>query len=168
MDQLFTLTVPWYLLVLRSMLVYLFLFVLFRFAGRRQIGEFTNFDLVLVLILASAVGNALTGGDTTLLGGMISGGTIFVITVVVGRLTAANRTAAMLVEGKPQILVHHGVVDQTMMQRVGISHEDFLAAIREAGIASPEGVRYAVLETTGKLSVIGFTTPHAGEALTRS
>ncbi len=90
MDQLFTLTVPWYLLVLRSILVYLFLFVLFRFAGRRQIGEFTNFDLILVLILASAVGNALTGGDTTLLGGMISGGTIFVITVVVGRLTAAK------------------------------------------------------------------------------
>lgn len=161
MNGLLYLTVPWYLLVVRSALVYLFLFVLFRIAGRRQIGEFTNFDLVLVLILASAVGNALTGGDTTLLGGMISGGTIFVITVLVGRLTASNRRAEELVEGKPQILIHHGVVDVAMLKRVGLSHEDLLAAIREAGIASQENVRYAVLETTGKLSVIGYLTPHA-------
>lgn len=150
------LSVPWYAVIIRSVILYGFVFLLFRIAGRRQMGELTNFDLVLVLLMASAVGTGLTGGDSSLGAALLSGGTIFALAWIMGKVTAKSRRVEQIVEGKPQILVHNGVVDHTQLAKAGISFEDLMAAIREAGLSSLRDVHVAILETSGTLSILGY------------
>src|SRR5947207_4200773 len=101
-------SVPWWELIVRGAVVYTALILILRISGKRQIGQLAPFDLVLLLVLSNAVQNSMTGGDNSLLGGLISAGALVGVNYLVGFLTFRNKRLEELVEGKPEILVHNG------------------------------------------------------------
>src|SRR5215831_14425151 len=102
------LAVPWWELVLRATLVYAFLLGLIRLTGKRQIGQLSPFDLVLLLVLSNAVQNSMNAGDNSLLGGLVSASALVVFNSLIAGLTYRNKRIEALVEGRPQVLVHNG------------------------------------------------------------
>ena len=147
------LSVSWWELILRGLIVYVFLIVLLRVTGKRQVGQLAPFDLVLLLVLSNAVQNAMTGGDNSVLGGLISASVLVLLNYAAGILTYRSKKLESLFEGRPEVLVHNGKVFTDVLEREKLTHHELNAALREAGIACVEQVHYAILENNGKISV---------------
>lgn len=150
---MFTLQVPWWELLLRGSLVYLALFLIFRLSGKRQVGQLTPFDLVLLLIISNAVQNAMVGPDTSLLGGLIVALVLIVCNRLLGYLSTRSRRMERLIEGRPEVVVHRGRVYEDVLHRNDISLDELRAALRRNGAFDLSEVEYALLETNGALSV---------------
>src|SRR6476659_3124765 len=105
---MWTLSLPWYEFILRGALVYLFILILLRITGKRQVGQLSPFDLVLLLVLSNAVQNAMNGGDNSVIGGMISAVTLVGVNLIVGLLTYRYKKLEALVEGRPDVLIRDG------------------------------------------------------------
>ncbi len=147
------LSVAWWELVLRGLIVYVFLIVLLRVTGKRQVGQLAPFDLVLLLVLSNAVQNAMTGGDNSVLGGLISASVLVLLNYAAGLLTYRSKRLESLFEGRPEVLVHNGKVFTDVMAREKLTHHELNAALRSAGCACVEQVHYAILENNGTISV---------------
>jgi len=147
------LTVPWFELVLRAVIVYVFLLVLLRFTGKRQVGQLSPFDLILLLVLSNAVQNAMNGGDNSLSAGIILAAVLVLLNSLVGLITYKSKRLEALVEGRPEVLIHNGKLFADVMQRERLTHHELNAALRAAGCASIEEVHYAILENNGHITV---------------
>jgi uncharacterized membrane protein YcaP (DUF421 family) len=151
---MFELEVPAVQIVARTVIVYLVLFLALRVAGKREIGQMTTFDLVLILLVANAVQNAMVGPDTSLTGGLIAAG------VLIGGNALVDRTADRIpwlrrtIEGSPTLLVKDGQIILPNLRREGIDADEVLMALREHGVGSLQDVQIAVLETDGSISVV--------------
>ena len=156
---LWQMNAPWWEFVLRAAIVFALLLVLLRFAGKRQIGQMTPFDLVLLLILSNAVQNSMNGGDNSVTAGLILATTLVVINYIVGWVAFRSKTVERLLEGRPRILVHNGQVDLQALAESQMTQHDLEVTLRAAGYAGPHQVRFAVLETTGRVSVIPLHSP---------
>jgi len=141
-------------IVVRSAVVYAFLLVVLRLMGKRQIGQLAPFDLVLILVLSNSVQNAMNGGDNSVLGGLVSAGTLFALNSVVAVVTARSKKAEALIEGHPLVLIHNGKLYDTMLKKASITRHELNSALRQAGCGCVEDVQYAVLENNGAISVI--------------
>ena len=155
---MWTLSVPWWELVLRCMIVYAFLLVLLRISGKRQIGQLAPFDLVLLLVLSNAVQNSMNAGDNSLVGGLISAATLVGLNGVLALVTYRSKKLEALIEGRPQVLIHNGRVFEPVMAGAKLTHHELNAALRDAGCSCPSEVHMAILENTGAISVV----PRAG------
>ena len=151
---MFHLSLPTWEFAVRAAVVYLFLLICFRVLGKRQIGQLAPFDLVLLLIISNAVQNSMNGGDNSLIGGLISAATLLLLNFAVAWLIYRNRKMANLIDGRPQILIHDGQVLSAVLDREKLSLDELREALRGQGYASMHEIRYAILETTGKISVI--------------
>ena len=140
--------------VLRSVIVYLFLLAAFRLAGKRQLGQMTAFDLVVLLIISNVVQNALIGNDNSLGGGLIGATVILILNGIVAWLTARYKQVERVIEFSPTILVKHGRVLRANLRREQLSMAELRADLRQQGVSSLNDVRYAILEENGRLSVI--------------
>ena len=149
----------WWEFVLRAVVIYFFLLVLLRLTGKRQVGQLAPFDFVLLLVLSNAVQNSMNGGDNSVTGGMILATTLVVTNSFVGWLAYRSKNVGALVEGRPVILVHNGKVDHDSLQQVHMTTHALEAALRQDGHGGPATVRFAVLENTGKISVISMQSP---------
>lgn len=151
---MWTLAVPWWELVLRSAAIYLALLVVLRLFGKREVGQFTLFDLVLILLIANAVQPAMTGTDSSLTGGLIIIVTLIAVNRAVailrGRVPAVNR----LLEPRPTVLARDGAWIREALAREDVTVDDAEMALREHGIASVDEVKLAVLEADGSISVV--------------
>src|SRR5215813_3307100 len=105
---MFNMSVPWWELIARGLVVYVFLLVLLRITGKRQVGQLAPFDLVLLLVLSNAVQNSMNAGDNSLLGGLISATTLVGANWLVSLSTYRSKRLAAAIEGRPQLLVHNG------------------------------------------------------------
>jgi uncharacterized membrane protein YcaP (DUF421 family) len=150
---MWNLTEPWWELVFRCVIIYILLLVLLRVSGKRQIGQLAPFDLVLLLVLSNAVQNAMNAGDNSLLAGIILAGTLIALNYLTALATFKNRRVEALVEGRPELLIHNGMLYQDVLKRQQITHHELNAAIREAGCASVVDVHFAVLENNGRITV---------------
>ena len=148
------LSVPWWELVLRSAIVYGFLLVILRLTGKRQVGQLAPFDLVMLLILSNAVQNSMNAGDNSLVGGLISAATLVSLNYLVGFATFSSPRFELIIEGKPEVLIHNGHVDPSVMRRAQLSHHELEAALRQAGCVGTHQVHLAMLENNGAISVI--------------
>ena len=146
---------PWWEYGIRAALIYVFLLLVLRVAGKRQVGQLSPFDLVLLLVLSNAVQNSMNGGDNSVTAGMILVLTLFCLNSLVGYLSHRSKKLELIVEGKPQILVHNGVVDEEILARARISRHELMSAVRQVGIAELAEVRVAILENNGRINVIG-------------
>jgi uncharacterized membrane protein YcaP (DUF421 family) len=138
----------------RTTVVYLALLLGLRLTGKRQAGQLTPPDFLLLLLLANAVQNAMTGPDTSLAGGLVAAATLVVMAFVVGWLARRNAKTEHFIEGTPTILIRRGQIINPSLAREGITRDDLLRTLREHGVETVEEVRSAILEIDGTVSVI--------------
>lgn len=154
MQALFQLSAPWWHFVLRAVLVYVMVMVLMRISGKRAVGQFTPFDLVLLILIGNAVQNGINGGDNSLTGAALMAGTLIVINYLVALAAARNARIQRLIEGAPVLLARDGQVFHAVLRRELVSEQDFQEALRQAGVENINQVALAVLETNGHISVV--------------
>lgn len=139
----------------RSLVVYAAVLVGLRLGGRRELGQLTPFDLVVILLVANAVQNAMVGADTSLQAGLVAAATLLAANAGVARLRLRSVRVRQLVEGVPVVLVQHGELVAANLHREGVTEEEVVAAVREHGeIGDLSQVELAVLETDGSVSVV--------------
>jgi len=139
---------------LRTTVIYFALLVGIRLTGARQLGQMSTFDLVLLLIIANAVQNAMVGPDTSLAGGLVAAAVLLIWHGVVDRIRRRSRGLAKFLSGEGIMLINHGVILDEHAHKAGISRDDLLQALREHGVGNVKDVRLAVLEPDGAISVI--------------
>jgi len=141
-------------IALRTSVVYLALLGGFRLTGKRQLGQLSVFDLVLLLVIANAVQNAMVGPDTSVAGGLVAAAVLLVWHRVIGYMRRRSPRVARLLGGSPEVLISEGRVLGEALAREGFTEEELLQALREHGVVGPDEVRLAVLEPDGTVSVI--------------
>jgi uncharacterized membrane protein YcaP (DUF421 family) len=140
--------------ITRAAAVYVFLLVALRLTGKRQLGQMSSFDLVVLLIISNIVQNAMIGNDNSVTGGFIGAATILVLNYTVARLVVADKRVERLVEGAPTLLIHNGKVIEENMHRELLTRDELMAALRRQGILAIEEVRVALLEETGAITAV--------------
>jgi uncharacterized membrane protein YcaP (DUF421 family) len=143
-----------YEIAFRTGFVYLALLLGLRLTGKRQVGQMTPFDFLLLLLLANAVQNAMTGPDTSLQGGLVAAGTLIGLNFLVAWVVRRNARAEQVIEGSPTILIRRGQIINVNLAREGITRDDLQRTLREHGVETVEEVRSAILEVDGTVSVI--------------
>ena len=155
-----TLGTPALSIVLRTTIVYLVILIGLRVTGKREIGQMAIFDLVMLLLIANAVQNAMVGPDTSLTGGIIAAAVLLAVNLLIARLRLYVPGLRRLVEGSPTLLVLHGEVLDRNLRREGLDQETLETALREHGISDLSEVEMAVLEVDGSISVIPVGVNH--------
>ena len=153
MNDLFQLSAPWWHFVLRALVVYVFVMVLVRVSGKRAVGQFTPFDMVLLILIGNAVQNGINGGDNSLTGAFCMAGTLILLNSIVAWGSSRSLRFRHLVEGSPTQLAMDGVVDWPMVRRQLISHADFITAMRLAGCNSEKNIKRALLQPNGHIMI---------------
>jgi uncharacterized membrane protein YcaP (DUF421 family) len=141
-------------IAIRSAVIFIFLVVALRLGGKREVGQLTTPDLVVLLIVSNAVQNAMVGENTTVLGGIVATVTIIVLARLTQVLTNRSKLVEDVLIGKPRILAIDGVLDEQAMREEEVTDEELQAAIREHGMESLADVHLVVLEVDGSISVV--------------
>lgn len=140
--------------VLRAVIVYFFLILGLRVAGKRELAQLNPFDLIVLLMLSNTVQNAIIGSDNSVIGGMIGAVSLLGINWLMVRLSRRSRRFARILEGRPDVLIRDGQIQRDHLQRELISRAELSAACHKQGIASLADVERAILEPTGNISFI--------------
>jgi uncharacterized membrane protein YcaP (DUF421 family) len=140
--------------VVRTFLIYVVVLAGIRLTGKREVGQMASYELVLILLLANAVQNAMTGPDTSLSGGIAGAATLLLTNAILTRISSRSRKVRAALEGTPTILVLKGKVIKKNMEKEHIVQEELEQALREHGVSKWEDVGIAVLEVDGSISVL--------------
>ena len=140
--------------VLRTAIVYLFVVTALRLSGKREVGQMSVLELVVILVISDAVQNSMVGDNTSLWGGLVAVTTLLALDLGLKALTRRSRRLREAVEGEPRLLVRDGRLLKRAVEEEGLEAEEVRAAVRSHGLAGIEDVRLAVLETDGSISVI--------------
>ncbi|KGM51290.1 membrane protein [Lysobacter concretionis Ko07 = DSM 16239] len=156
MSSLFELSFPWWEFVLRSVAVYVAVMVLVRLSGKRAVGQFTPFDLVLLILVGNAVQNGMNGGDNSLTGALLLVVSLMVLNYAVAWLSARYPAVRKLVEGSPVELARDGHIFRDVLRRELVSRADFDKAMRESSCMDLDQIKLALLETNGRISIVTY------------
>jgi uncharacterized membrane protein YcaP (DUF421 family) len=141
--------------VVRVALMYLFLMLLFRVAGRRTVGDLSRFDLVVLLVISELVQQAIVAADPSLTNAVILCSTLVALDVGFSWLKLRFRRFETLLEGVPLLVVDRGELVRDVMRQMRIDEGEILAAARLAhGLERLDQIRFAVVETSGHISII--------------
>jgi len=154
LSDMFYLGLPVLEKVLRPVIVYVFLIVALRLAGKRELAQLNPFDLVVLLTLSNTVQNAIIGEDSTVIGGLIGATTLLAVNYLVARFLNRHEKLQLLVEGGTEVLFERGKMLKDEMEKESISKAELEAAARKQGVASLDDVERAVLEPSGDISII--------------
>jgi uncharacterized membrane protein YcaP (DUF421 family) len=143
-------------IALRTGVIYLVVLIGVRLSGKREVGQMTPFDLTLLLLISNSVQNAMTGPDTSLIGGVVAASTLLLLNYAVGNLSGSSRGFRRVVEGQPSLLVHDGKAIESHMAKEHVSMDELQRALREHGIADLHDVALAVLEVDGSISCLKY------------
>jgi uncharacterized membrane protein YcaP (DUF421 family) len=138
----------------KTAIVYVFLVLGLRLLGKRQLGQMNIYDLVLIIVLANAVQNAMVGSDSTLVGGLLAAVTLLVMNRVFTFIMARSEKVETFMAGEPLLIVNDGQILPDRCAREGISREQIMAALREHGIEKLQDAHMCVLEVDGAISVV--------------
>jgi uncharacterized membrane protein YcaP (DUF421 family) len=138
----------------RAAIVYIAVLIGLRLMGKRELGQMTVFDLVVVLLLANAVQNAMVGADTSVQGGLVAAFVLLTINRVVAAVRLHNGVWGRLVEGSPTVLVQEGQILDAAVRKEGLERAQVEMAMREHGVANVADVQLAVMETDGSISIV--------------
>jgi len=154
MANLFVPEAPIVALVVRAVVVYGFLLVALRVAGRRELAQMTSFDLVLLLVISNAVQNSINAGDNSLAGGLVSAVTLVALNWVLGYATWRWRGVERLVEGKPVRIITDGRVHVGALKSELLTLSELRSALRKQGVVRISDCKQVTLEPDGTLSVV--------------
>lgn len=143
-------------IALRTSVIYLLVLAGVRLSGKREVGQMTPFDLTLLLLLSNSVQNAMTGPDTSLLGGMVTATVLLVMNYLIADVSGANRRFRKFIQGQPSMLIHDGEVIEAHMAKEHVSMDELERALREHGISDYHQVAIGVLEVDGSLSFLKY------------
>lgn len=141
-------------IALRSAIIYIVLLIGIRLTGKREVGQMTPFDLVLLLLISNAVQNAMTGPDTSVTGGLVAALTLLVINTLLSRFGWKNKKFRRVLEGSPTLLIYNGEMLRQHLDREHITPGELHQALREHGVATIADVYMATLEIDGSISVL--------------
>lgn len=141
--------------VIRAVIIYGFLLLLFRILGKRTLAEVTTFDVALLLIISEATQPGLMGLDNSLINSMIVITTLLGLDTLVGRLSDRMPIVQQVLEDTPLVLIEDGRILQDRLDKEGVDLEEIMAAARQTqGLERVDQIKYAVLERTGGISII--------------
>src|SRR6185312_3409910 len=152
--DMFFLSIPIAEKLLRPVIVYFFLLIGLRLAGKRELAQLNPFDFIVLMTLSNTVQNAIIGDDNTVLGGMIGAAALLLINYLVVKAARSSRRIQRLLGGRADVLVKNGVIQKDHLERELISKAELLAAAHKQGISTLKEIDYCVLEPTGTLSFI--------------
>jgi uncharacterized membrane protein YcaP (DUF421 family) len=141
-------------IVIRALVAFCFVFLLTRVVGRRELSSLEPFDLIMLVMLGDLVQQGVTQNDFSITGLVLAGGTIAILTVFVSVLSFFVPRLRPVLDGEPVILVDDGRVIERNTRVNRITEGELAAAARSQQVAKIEDVRWAVLETSGKISII--------------
>ncbi|MES2978385.1 MAG: YetF domain-containing protein [Pseudomonadota bacterium] len=144
---------PWWEFIVRAAVVYGALLVMVRISGKRSVGQFTPFDLLVVLLLSEAVSNGLSGGDNSLVGGLIIAATLILLNLAIGIATSRSPRIERMIEGAPVLLGRNGQVYEHALRAHRVGRADVERALRSADCALQD-MRCVFLESDGSISVL--------------
>jgi uncharacterized membrane protein YcaP (DUF421 family) len=150
-QDMFVLEVPLMEKVIRTVVVYALLLVLIRLAGKRGMATVNTLDIVVALLLASAVQNSIIGDDLTIVGGAVSAVTLVTINSAVNRLGDASPLAARILKGRATTVIDQGKVDQDALRRLQISTSELDHAIRDQHGDDLSEIEHGELTPSGRL-----------------
>ncbi len=152
--RMFVLALPWTEKVLRPVIVYLFLLLGLRLAGKRELAQLNPADLVVLLMLSNTVQNAIIGEDNSVTGGIIGASALLLVNYVFVRALRHNKRLSRLLEGRPDVLVRDGVIQRERLEQELITKAELTVAAHKQGIGSLRDVEKCVLEPTGTITFI--------------
>jgi uncharacterized membrane protein YcaP (DUF421 family) len=152
--DLFHVQVPWQEKIIRAVVVYVFILISLRLFGRRELGQFTAFDLVVLLTLSNILQNAMIGNDTSLLGGIIGATVLLSANLGLAYAVFRSKSVQRLVTGEPRILIRDGVLQRQALASQRLTEQDLLAAVHNQGLEDFGRVHLAISEPIGTISVI--------------
>lgn len=150
---MFEMQLPWWEFVVRAAAVYLVLLAMVRITGKRTIGQFTPFDLVVVLLLSEAVSGSINGQDDSLSGGLIAAATLLALDVLIAMASSRSKKFDTLVEGNPVLVGRDGVIYDGVLKSQRVPRGDVEKALREAD-CEIEDMRMAILEADGNINIM--------------
>ncbi len=151
--------IPYYIqdlpiVALYTFIVYVLLIVGFRFIGRRQLGQLNVVDLVIILIMGSAVETAMVHGNVSLPAGIVSAGTLLLTNRLITKLASKWSVFRRFVSPGPVLIVSRGKMIEEHIKRYGLTEEDVLQAIRQRGYDDLSKIKFAVMEEDGEINVV--------------
>ena len=138
----------------KTAFIYLFLVLGLRLLGKRELGQMNIYDLVLIIVLANAVQNAMVGDDSTLVGGLVAALTLLIFNRTLTLAMAKSTKLEHLLVGEPLLIVNDGKMLTDKMRREGVTIEQLMTALREHGMERLEDAHICVLEVDGTISVV--------------
>ncbi|HJU07512.1 MAG TPA: YetF domain-containing protein [Rhodanobacteraceae bacterium] len=153
MHEMLTLSVPWWQLVVRASVVYFVLLILLRLSGKHTMGELSVFDLIVVIVLGSAVRTSLIGDDKSLPGGLIVVIVLLLLDYISTWLSTRSAKVSRVIQGRPVLLARDGVVFEDVLKHCKVPRSNFDSALRKAGCGHVDEVRQAVLEPSGSITI---------------
>jgi uncharacterized membrane protein YcaP (DUF421 family) len=141
-------------IAIRAALAFVFIFLLFRLLGRRELSSLEPFDLILIVVIGDLIQQGVTQSDMSFTGGVIAVGVFALLTILSSWLGFRFPRLRPVLDGSPLIVVENGKLIEDNLRRERVTPEEVAAAARQQGIASLDDVRWAVLEGSGRISFI--------------
>ena len=150
---MFEMELPWWELVARGAIIYAVLLLMVRVAGKRTVGQFTPFDLLVVMLLSESVSNSLSGGDNSVPAGLLIAATLIGLNILIAFLTSRSRKAAELVDGTAVLLGRDGKIFSNVVKQNRVAEGDVEQALREHDCDLAD-MQCAFLEADGKITIL--------------
>lgn len=141
-------------IVLRTVAVYVFMILAIRIFGKKELAQLSVIDLVFILLISNSVQNAMVGPDTSLDGGLIAAGALFLVNFTLKQILYRSKKISDFIQGESLLLIYEGVVNTENCKKAEITIHELEAAVREHGARDIQRVDLAVLEVDGNISVI--------------
>lgn len=150
---MFDMQLPWWEFIVRGAIVYVVLLVMVRISGRRTIGQFTPFDLLVVMLLSEAVSNSLSGGDQSLIGGLLIAATLIALNVAISFASSRSSTLSDIFDGDAVLIGRDGRFFDPAIKRLRLAQPDIDEALHQADCTLEE-MQCAFLESDGCITIL--------------
>ena len=154
---MFEINTHWWEPSARAIVIYAVMLILVRISGRRTVGQFTPFDLLIVMLLSESVSSALNGGENSVTGGLLAAATLVILNVGVAFVTSRSERARVMVDGYPVLIGRDADFFLEVMKAHRLPLTDALQALREADCELKD-MKAAILETDGQISILKDST----------
>lgn len=141
-------------IILRTVCVYIFMILAIRIFGKKELAQLSVIDLVFILLISNSVQNAMVGPDTSLNGGLIAAGALFLVNFTLKQILYRSKKLSSIIQGDTLLLIYEGVANMDNCKKAEITIEELEAAVREHGAKDIQNVELAILEVDGNISVI--------------
>lgn len=140
------------IIILKTLVIYLFVAIIFRLMGKREVGQLGTFDLVVFILIAEIVALAIEEKDNFFMN-LIPALILVILQIIIAKLSLKSNKFRDILDGKPVIIIKNGIINFKNMVDQRYTLDDLLLQLREKDVRSIDEVDYAILETNGKLSV---------------